>query len=55
MIEFEQSVYEVREDIGAENLALRVCLRITNLRSERTIRLSTLSATALGKSESTHS
>ena len=49
MIEFEQASYEVREDIGAANFALQVCLLIANLSSERSVRVTTMSGTALGK------
>lgn len=48
VIEFEQSSYEVLEDIGLHNFALRVCINIFNLTSERIVRLSTISGTAQG-------
>ena len=49
MIEFEQDLYEEFEDIGLDDFALRVCMRISNVTSERTIRVSTASGTAIGK------
>ena len=49
MIEFEQASYEVREDIGDGNFALRVCLLIANLSSERSVRVTTMSGTAQSK------
>ena len=48
VVEFEQPVYEVLEDIGLENLALRVCFNIYNLSSERSVRLRTVQGTAKG-------
>ena len=41
VIEFEQNIYEVAEDIGLDNFALRVCLRAVNVASERNITLHT--------------
>lgn len=48
MIEFEQSSYEIFEDIGLDNFAVRVCLDTSNLISERTVRISTSPGTAQG-------
>ena len=49
MIEFEQNTYEVVEDIGLDNFALRVCFNVINLQSPRNITLSTQTETADGK------
>lgn len=50
MVSFEQSSYEVLEDVGLDNLALRVCISIlqTGPVEERTVRLKTVSGTAQG-------
>ena len=48
MIIFELSLYEIREDVKTNNLALSVCLEILELSSERTIRISTVSGSAQG-------
>ena len=45
---FEQSSYEVREDVGRDNLAARVCFNVFGLNEERTVRLTTVSGTAQG-------
>ena len=49
MIEFDKTLYEVYEDIGKTDLAVRVCINIFNLTSERTIRIMTASGTAVGR------
>ena len=49
-VTFEQPVYEVLEDIGVDNLALRVCINISNLTVERPLRFMTMSRTAKGLS-----
>ena len=41
-------MYEVLEDIGEENLALRVCISVLELPSERSVTLKTVSGTARG-------
>ena len=48
-IEFQQSIYQVIEDIGLDNLALRICFNVSNLNSARNVSLSTSSRTAEGK------
>ena len=48
VIQFEEPSYEVIEDVGLNNLALRVCFNISNLNSERTVRLMTVSGSAQG-------
>lgn len=48
VIEFEETQYEVAEDIGLNHYALRVCLNISNLRYERNVTFSTLPMTARG-------
>lgn len=48
IIMFEQAQYEVAEDIGLDHFALRVCLNIYNLRTQRNVTLSTQSGTAQG-------
>ncbi len=48
VIEFEQPSYEILEDVGLNNFALRVCINIFNLTTERSVKLSTLSGTARG-------
>ena len=50
VIEFDKPLYEVYEDIGKTDLAVRVCINIFNLISERTIRIMTVSGTAVGMS-----
>ena len=49
-LEFEQPQYEVTEDIGSENFALRVCLRASDLQFPRNISLYTSDVTTQGKS-----
>ena len=48
MIEFEQPSFDVLEDIGLDNLALRVCINIFNLMEDRTITFFTTPGTAEG-------
>ena len=47
-INFEQSSYEVLEDVALDNFALLVCIRISDLIKGRTVRLTTVSGTAQG-------
>lgn len=49
VIVFEQSSYEVMEDIGLSNFALRVCINFFNVSSERIITVSTQSGSAEGR------
>lgn len=49
-LEFEQSVYEVAENIGEDNFALRVCFRVSGgSQSPRNITLITSDFSATGK------
>ncbi len=43
VIVFEEIIYEVTEDIGLDNFALRVCLTASNVRAQTNVTLSTLS------------
>ena len=47
-IQFAQSSYEILEDIGSDDSALRVCLIVSQLASERSVRILTVSGTAQG-------
>ena len=48
VVVFEQAQYEVAEDIGLNHFALRVCLNVSNLRTQRNVTLSSQSVTAQG-------
>lgn len=50
MVEFEQNPYEIAEDIGLDNFALRVCFNTLNLQSPRNVTVSTQPGTADGNS-----
>lgn len=45
---FEESSYEVKENIGINQYALRVCINIFNLTFDRSVLISTISGTATG-------
>ena len=49
VISFEHPTYKVLEDVGIENLALRLCINVMALSFERTVRLLTVPGTAQGR------
>ena len=49
VIQFEESSYEVPEDVGADSLALRVCVNTSQLATDRVVRVLTISGTAIGE------
>lgn len=49
VIVFEQFTYEVHEEVGQDDHALRVCIDIMELSAERTVTLVTSPATAQGE------
>ncbi len=48
VVVFEQTRYEVFEDIGANSFALRVCISTFSLLSDRTVTVVTVPGTAQG-------
>ena len=49
LLEFEQSSYEVLEDVGLEDLAVRVCLIIRRIPYDISVTLVTAPGTAQGR------
>lgn len=48
-LNFDQSVYHVREEVGSENLALYVCLTANSTDRPFRVTLTPVSGTAIGK------